>query len=196
LTTVKVNYIANNYMTWEYLAKRVPQGGAIGYISSSGGHGWNVQGCREELMPLVQAKGWDETLSLFEALPGVEEKPGALGYAVSKRALNLFAALMTAEFGKKKIRVNCLLPGPTQSGLTEDFVAMSRGIDNMLKNAGYAQRLAESREMAEPIVFLNSRMATYISGILMEVDFGLYTPVAAGMTPEPFRQKLLSQQGG
>ena len=32
--------------------------------------------------------------------------------------------------------------------------------------------LAYSKEMAGPIVFLNSEMATYASGVLMEVDYG------------------------
>ena len=41
-----------------------------------------------------------------------------------------------------------------------------------MKHCGYAHRLAKSEEMAKPIVFLNSVMASYISGELMIVDYG------------------------
>lgn len=58
-------------------------------------------------------------------------------------------------------------------------------MDNLLKYTGYAHRLALPEEMAAPIVFLNSRMASYISGELMVVDFGISIEVAAGIKQNP-----------
>lgn len=41
----------------------------------------------------------------------------------------------------------------------------------VLSHTGYAKRLVNSKEMAESIVFLNSEMASYISGDLPRTDW-------------------------
>ena len=48
---------------------------------------------------------------------------------------------------------------------------MAGGTEALLKEAGLALRLARSEEMASPIVFLNSEMASFISGVDLCVDF-------------------------
>ncbi|MBF7096832.1 hypothetical protein [Alkalibacter mobilis] len=61
--------------------------------------------------------------------------------------------------------------------MTAEFSIAAGGDDILLKYTGFAGRLANSTEMAEPVVFLNSNMASYISGALLAVDFG-----TAGLT--------------
>ena len=45
------------------------------------------------------------------------------------------------------------------------------------------QKPAYSKEMAGPIVFLNSQMASYASGVLMEVDYGNTIEERASIKP-------------
>lgn len=124
----------------------------------------------------------------------MNQEVGPLGYAYSKRALNYYIATMVPVFGEKKVRVNGVLPAATQTGLTNEFAVMGGGMDNMLKTSG-AGRLAESKEMAEPIVFLNSGMASYISGVLLDVDYGLNVTAIASLRPDHYDYKLLSESG-
>ena len=60
---------------------------------------------------------------------------------------------------------------------------MAHGEEGLLSHCGYANRLAYSKEMAGPIVFLNSQMASYASGVLMEVDYGNTIEERASIKP-------------
>ena len=171
--TFTVNFIANKYITEEYLKNRVRPNGAIAYMSSNGGRGWERPENMEELKEIVKCKGgWEGTVEILNSY-GFAGTSGRRAYAFSKRCLNYYVAILVPVFGEKNIRVNSVLPGPTKTGLTDDFAVMQGGLDKMIQNqAGSAQRLAESREMAEPIIYLNSDMASYISGEFLNVDYG------------------------
>lgn len=75
------------------------------------------------------------------------------------------------------------LPASTTSGLTAEFEAMAGGNDKLMANNGYASDHARSEDMAKPIVFLNSDLASYVSGELMNVDFGGHIEEIAGIRP-------------
>ena len=62
------------------------------------------------------------------------------------------------------------MPGAAKTGLTQDFADMMGGEENLV--TGFANRPAIAEEMAAPIVFLNSSMASYINGICMVIDAG------------------------
>ena len=67
---------------------------------------------------------------------------GVMAYTLSKRAMNYYTSLKAVELGKRGIRVNALLPGSTDTG------------------------------MADPLLFLNSDMAAFVSGLLLIADMG------------------------
>lgn len=191
-TTININFTANKYITDEYLIDRISDGGAISYIVSSGGLRWELQDIKEEYKTVVDANGWEGVNQALEALDK-NDLPGPLGYVFSKRALNYYIATIVPVFGERKVRVNGVLPASTQSGLTDEFAAMKGGMDKFLESTGFAGRLAESKEMAEPIVFLNSNMASYISGVLLDVDFGLNILPVAGLKEDKLTFKLFSR---
>ncbi|MGM9943412.1 MAG: SDR family oxidoreductase [Lysinibacillus sp.] len=192
-TTVTVNYIANKYMTETYLLERMKPGGAISFITSTAGWNWENQEYREELEPIIDRNSWEESVAALKAMDQ-NSKPGGLGYTLSKRALNYYIASIVQDFAAKKVRVNGVLPAATQSGLTDEFAILSGGKENLMKSVGLAGRMAESREMAEPIVFLNSNMASFISGVLLNVDYGQYTQTLLGEIPNMLDFKLLDVQ--
>lgn len=49
---------------------------------------------------------------------------------------------------------------------------MAGGQDNLVKENGGAGRLATPQEMADPLLFLNSGMAAFVSGLLLIADMG------------------------
>ena len=62
------------------------------------------------------------------------------------------------------------MPGSTDTGMKDEFEKMAGGKEALLEETGVAKRLATPEEMAKPLVFLNSDMATFISGIDLCVD--------------------------
>ncbi|MDE6281664.1 MAG: SDR family oxidoreductase [Oscillospiraceae bacterium] len=98
--------------------------------------------------------------------------------------MNYYTIQLQSTFASRGIRVNAVMPGSTDTGLTGEFTQMSGGEEALLSHTGYAKRLAESKEMAEPIVFLNSNMASYISGELLIVDYGCVAEETAGIVKQ------------
>ena len=183
LKTVKIDAVSNKYIMEEYLLNRMEKGGAIAIMTSLGGLGWEKEDNQKWLNPFLEAEGWNAACSAVSALP-FAAMPGTFGYPFSKLAMNLYIAKAQKTFAAKGIRVNGVLPASTQSGLTGDFEKMAGGTDKLMANNGYAAGLAESREMAEPIVFLCSDMASYISGELLVVDMGGHIEETAGIRPQ------------
>lgn len=182
-TTVTIDLFANTYIAEEYLISRMDQGGAIAYITSTGGFNWDREGNRKYYLPLIKAKGWDNKIQALEALNFVN-LPGPLGYMFAKSAMNYFVASCQSVFAEKGIRVNALLPGSTNTGMKNEFSLAAGGDEKLLNSAGHAHRLAESAEMGEPVVFLNSNMARFVSGALLVADYGAVIEEQAGLKPE------------
>lgn len=171
ITTTKIDLISNKYICEEILANRMSEGGSIAFMTSTGGIGWEKEGNKKVYLPVLEARGWEATVEVLEKSI-LSQLPGTLGYPFSKLAMNYYVAKLQKEFSSKGIRVNAVLPGSTDTGLKDEFTNMAGGEEELLKHCGYAHRLAQSQEMGKPIVFLNSDMASYISGELMIVDYG------------------------
>ncbi|MBN1315368.1 MAG: SDR family oxidoreductase [Anaerolineales bacterium] len=167
--TVTVNFIANKYITEEYLDRRVVAGGAIAYVTSTGGVNWEKY--QWEYKKLADADGWDAmTRELHKIAPADGFRP--FSYVLSKRCMNYYVAKKTIPFAKKNIRINAILPSSTDTGMKQEFEQLVGSEENLIKQTGLAGRLAESREMAEPLVFLNSDMASFMTGSRILVDYG------------------------
>ena len=167
--TFTVNFVANKYMIEEYIDKRMPSGGAIALISSIGGLHWeNYAG---EYKKILQAGTWEEMMDVMHGL-APQQAYAPFAYILSKRALNAYVAKRARYWAKKGIRINAILPGGAATGLQKDFETMAGGPDKMVENCGLAARLGQPREMGEPLVFLNSDMASYLTATLLPVDYG------------------------
>ncbi len=180
LTTVSVDFIANKYICETYLTNRMEKGGTIAFMTSTGGNGWEKEDNKKVYLPAIEAKGWQETVEAI-CQTGLQYLPGTLGYPFSKLAMNYYTVYLQKQFASQGIRVNAVLPGSTETGMKDEFSKMAGGDEALLSHCGYAGRLATSTEMAQPIVFLNSPMASYASGVLMEVDYGNTAEERAGI---------------
>lgn len=92
-------------------------------------------------------------------------------YAASKSALVGMARNMAVDLMGKKIRVNCVLPGTTDTSMihTENVT------DEMLEETAKAlpmKRFARPEEIASVIVFLLSEASSYMTGTELTVDGG------------------------
>jgi NAD(P)-dependent dehydrogenase (short-subunit alcohol dehydrogenase family) len=79
-------------------------------------------------------------------------------YAASKGAVNSFTVGLAREVGEEGIRVNCVSPGPINTGMT--------AIETLQKTAQTTalKRVGEPHEVASVILFLASSAASYITG--------------------------------
>ena len=166
--TFTINYIANKYITETYLKNRMSKGGAICYVTSTAGSYWDKYS--KEFQLFTRAKTWEEMKNVLE-YQAKEDSVGLMAYPFSKRALNHYMATIAVELGERGIRVNALLPGATNTGMKNEFTVCAGGEDKLIAQTGVARRLADPIEMAKPLLFLNSDMASFISGICLNVDY-------------------------
>lgn len=168
-TTFNVNFTANKYMASHYLPQRLQNGGSVVFVTSTAGSEW--QAFKDKIEHIVNAQTWEDIESAISTIGG-KDTPGPMAYFFSKLSMTYYAMKLSYEFGQKSIRVNVVLPGSTDTGMKEEFQIAAGGEEQLLAQTGTAQRLAKSEEMAQPIVFLNSDMATFISGEELYVDAG------------------------
>jgi 3-oxoacyl-[acyl-carrier protein] reductase len=97
--------------------------------------------------------------------------PGASVYSATKAALDALARVWAQELGKRKITVNNVAPGTTEtdmlaSGLTEELKQMF-----IAKTA--LGRLGEAKDIADVVAFLASDDSRWITGQSIVSDGGL-----------------------
>ena len=97
-------------------------------------------------------------------------------YAGSKAAINSFARAFAIELAPRRIRVNVLSPGPTDTPIVDKMVADAqerKGLEAQLSSAIPLGRLAHPTDLAMAALFLASDAASFITGINLPVDGGL-----------------------
>ncbi|WP_447917529.1 SDR family NAD(P)-dependent oxidoreductase [Achromobacter aegrifaciens] len=97
-------------------------------------------------------------------------------YAGSKAAIEAFARAWALEFKARKIRVNVLSPGPTDTPILEKLgvakaqrPAFEQGMASLIPLG----RLAQSEELARAALFLASDDSSFITGVNLRVDGGI-----------------------
>jgi NAD(P)-dependent dehydrogenase (short-subunit alcohol dehydrogenase family) len=172
LDTMLVNFVAMRHLA-ELCAEHMTEGGAIASISSTAGVGYlqNIA----KWMPLVTTDGFAEGKAWCEANP----EAIATGYSPSKEAIIIWTMFAALSYGKRGIRVNCISPGPTDTPMMpafEDFAGAAL-IDTFTQGAG---RRSRPEEQAYPLIFLNSRAASYVSGENFITDGGTVGAIMTG----------------
>jgi NAD(P)-dependent dehydrogenase (short-subunit alcohol dehydrogenase family) len=97
---------------------------------------------------------------------------GAAVYAASKHAvegLTKSAALEVAALG---IRVNAVTPGPIETGMLTRYVKSDDATKAQVAASVPLKRIGEAEEVAQAIVFLASRKASFITGESLAIDGG------------------------
>ena len=166
--TFTVNFIANKYITDYYLKNGIMQSGSIAYVTSTAGAYWDKYA--KEFENFILANSWEEMIDLLHQ-QAKDDTIGIMAYPLSKRAMNYYMAKTAIELGDAGVRVNSILPGSTQTGMTDEFEVEAGGNEELINETGVANRLATPEEIALPLVFLNSNMAGFISGLPLVVDY-------------------------
>ena len=172
LDVMKVNFIGTRYLT-EKVAPLMQGGGAVASISSLGGIGWSKR--MPAIMQLLGAASYSDAVKWCEDnMETVRE-----GYSLSKEAVIVWTMRESFTSIGKGIRMNCVLPGPTQTPMMSSFESATPAalLDFM---AQPINRRSKPEEQAYPLAFLNSDAASFINGASLPVDGGFMAGVASG----------------
>jgi NAD(P)-dependent dehydrogenase (short-subunit alcohol dehydrogenase family) len=172
LDVMKVNYAGTRRLT-EQVLPLMSAGSAIVSISSNGGLGWSRR--LAVLMGLLKIDNYDGIVKWCQDNAETVRE----GYAFSKEALIVWTMMTSTHLIKRGIRINCTMPGPTQTPMMSQFEQATAA--SVLEAAAQPiNRRSTPEEQAGPLVFLNSDAASYINGVALPVDGGFLGGVATG----------------
>jgi NAD(P)-dependent dehydrogenase (short-subunit alcohol dehydrogenase family) len=134
----------------------------------------NVLGVILSMKHEVRAMQGQETGSIINisSTYGHQGAAGAAVYVASKHAVEGLTKSVALEMGNSGIRVNCVAPGPTDTGMLTRFTGTPENKAALVSRVPL-DRLGLSEEIADAIVFVASDDATYINGHILNVDGGL-----------------------
>lgn len=172
LDVMRVNYAGTRRLT-ERVLPLMSAGGAIVSISSNGGLGWSRR--LPVLMQLMKIEAYEDIVEWCQDNAETVRE----GYAFSKEALIVWTMMTSTHLIKRGIRINCTMPGPTQTPMMAQFEQATAA--SVLEAAAQPiNRRSTPDEQAGPLVFLNSDAASYINGVALPVDGGFLGGVATG----------------
>jgi NAD(P)-dependent dehydrogenase (short-subunit alcohol dehydrogenase family) len=140
-----------------------------------------VAACRAAIPELCKVEGGAVVLTGAYSLRA--QKPALIAYTAFKASVASMAKNLAKTYGSKGVRVNCIAPGVIEKdaqssrelarryGVAEEraryeYVRREFGMEVALERAG------RHAEFADPIAFLLSSRASYVTGALLNIDGG------------------------
>ena len=180
----QVNFIGQRHFIESAIDRGiVPEGGAIGMISSIGGSAW------PDHLAVIQE--FLDTPDFATVSKWIDAHPERGDYTFSKQAMVVYCARRARALLPRNIRINCIAPGPTLTPLMEAHDDWQ--IFEQTYAAAMDRRGATPEEQAYPLLFLVSDAASHISGICLTVDFGFVTGGMVGVVESPLLPAFLPQ---
>ena len=96
---------------------------------------------------------------------------GALGYSPSKGAVRLFTQALARDLAPDGIRVNAVAPGIIATEMSEVSRNDPARLSGLMARTPM-KRVGQPDEIAGPVIFLASAMASYVNGVILPVDGG------------------------
>lgn len=125
---------------------------------------------------LIQAFSPGMRVKKFGRIVNVSSAAAYIGsespaYSASKAALVGLTRSLAKDVAIDGITVNVVVPGPVETEMTG---SMPEEKKNAFRKKIPSGRFADVEEIADPILFLCSKSASYINGICLHVNGGLY----------------------
>ncbi len=173
-----INFIAQRRLLEGLLAKgALPPGSAVGVISSTAGNPW------KDHLPLLKEflaiPDWKGQAAWVDAHRTDDKRTNADGYGFSKRAVCAYVASRAFEFLRQGVRLNAILPGPTDTPLARANAEVWLAHATDYRAALGIKHLTPD-EMAAPLIFLCGPAASGINGENLVVDHGYTAALVTG----------------
>ncbi|MGH0029551.1 MAG: SDR family oxidoreductase [Myxococcota bacterium] len=170
----RINFVGHRHLIDRLIEKGfLGRGGAIGFISSAAGLGWETK--IEELQELLATPDFESGAAWFE-------KEGRASYFTTKQAVCAYVASQAYPMLERGIRINAICPGPTDTPLAQanKELWLSWGADY---REAVGIQASTPQEQAGPLLFLCSDAAVGISGITLVTDAGYMSSGLTGSFP-------------
>lgn len=129
----------------------------------------NAMELTAELLPLMINKKSGSIINV-SSVWGATGGSCEVHYSASKAGLIGFTKALAKEVGASGIRVNCVAPGFIKTEMNNCFDAIAiRGVIDETPLC----RIGEPSDVAEPVAFLASEKAAFITGQVIGIDGGL-----------------------
>jgi len=141
----------------------------------------NVKGtfyCCQAAVPYMTEAGGGAIVTT-SSIGGRQPSPvTGVPYATSKAAVVGLTKRLAREVGGRGVRVNAIAPGLFLTGrLQQMYDEMAEADRREVLDAIPLERFPEIREAVDPILFLASEQASYITGVVLDVNGGRFMPL-------------------
>ena len=92
-------------------------------------------------------------------------------YCTTKAAINMFTKGIAVEYARRNIRCNCINPGIVNAGMIKQYLEYPEA-RKVLEDRQPINRIGEPVDVANAAVYLASDEASWISGIILNIDGG------------------------
>lgn len=137
-------------------------------------HAVNLRGAffaMQQALPLMRDGG---AIVITGSIGSLSAVPGNAAYAAAKAGLRAVARILAAELLPRRIRVNMVSPGPTDTEIFKREASAEEiaGLRQFFAGVVPMGRMGTSDEVAQAAVFLASEEARFINGVDLFVDGG------------------------
>jgi NAD(P)-dependent dehydrogenase (short-subunit alcohol dehydrogenase family) len=135
----------------------------------------NVRGnflCSQAAAKQMISQGQGGCIINMSSASGKKADPGGTAYNSSKSAVIGLTRVMALELGKYGIRVNCILPGATDTEMLRGVLEAEPGLMKILEERTPLGKMALPEDQANAAVFLASYLASHITGEQLVVSGG------------------------
>jgi len=92
-------------------------------------------------------------------------------YCTTKAAINMFTKGIAVEYARKNIRCNCINPGIVNAGMIKQYLEYPEA-RKALEDRQPLNTIGEPLDVANAAVYLASDEASWVSGIILNIDGG------------------------
>ncbi|WP_441247897.1 SDR family NAD(P)-dependent oxidoreductase [Kitasatospora sp. McL0602] len=124
------------------------------------------------VVPLMAASGGGSIVNTGSGW-GIKGGARAVSYCASKGAVVNLTRAMAIDHGPANIRVNCVCPGDTATGmLAEEARQLGESVESFYADAADRPlgRIGQPQDIARTVAFLASDAAAFVSGAVIAVD--------------------------
>jgi NAD(P)-dependent dehydrogenase (short-subunit alcohol dehydrogenase family) len=129
-------------------------------------------------IPIMKKQGSGNIINTG-SIAGLAASARSPSYNATKGGLIMLTRSLARILGKDNIRVNCICPGPIDTGLTDAFMGFPTNEESKLKIKESIARMTplgrygQPNEIASVVLFLASDESSYVTGAAYVVDGGM-----------------------
>lgn len=127
-----------------------------------------------EVIPIMAKAGGGSIINTASGW-GLAGGPRAAVYCASKGAVVLLTKAMSVDHGGQNIRVNCICPGDTDTGMLRDEAKQLGELERVFLAESARRplgRIGKPEEIAQAVLYLASDASSFVTGTALIVDGG------------------------